>query len=118
MRLFLHEGMEIDVYEDDINEKGEPDKLIASGTVERNIVEGWATVIKWCCRINNDGIRHESDLHPRSPITSATAHFVEHLLSKFPDLQPIDDSHMADNGELLPHVFMGSVTRFVVASTL
>lgn len=60
--ILLHEGMMIDVYSDDVDDKGEPDNLVASGIVERNSRTGWARHIKWCCRIDSNGIRHESDL--------------------------------------------------------
>jgi hypothetical protein len=45
-----------------LNDKGEPDNLIASGVVERNSAVEWAEQIKWNCRIDSYGIRHESDL--------------------------------------------------------
>ena len=59
--VLLREGLSIDVYSDDVDDKGEPDNLIASGIVERGPTSGWATHIKWCCRIDSNGIRHESD---------------------------------------------------------
>jgi hypothetical protein len=37
------------------------------------------------------------------------------LLARVPELQPLYNEHIEDNGELLPHVFMGDVTRFVVS---
>lgn len=61
-RIALSEGMEIDVYSDDIDDRGQPDNLVASGVVERNSVGGWTAHIKWNCRIDENGIRHESDL--------------------------------------------------------
>jgi hypothetical protein len=59
--VLLYEGLAIDVYSDDLNDEGKPDNLIASGIVERNSTRGWAKHVKWCCRIDSDGIRHESD---------------------------------------------------------
>jgi len=44
-----------------------------------------------------------------------TASFIEELLRRVPDLKPIYDEHLFDNDALLPHVFMGDVTRFSVA---
>lgn len=45
-----------------------------------------------------------------------TSHaFVRGLLVQAPELQPLFNEHIEDNDELLPHVFMGDVTRFVVA---
>lgn len=45
---------------------------------------------------------------------NANHHFVETLLLQVPELKPVFDEHIHDNDELLPHVFMGDVTRFVV----
>ncbi|WP_298334084.1 hypothetical protein [uncultured Erythrobacter sp.] len=58
----LREGMEISIYMDDLDERGQPDDLIASGVVERNLAKGWAEHVKWCCRIDGNGIRNQSDL--------------------------------------------------------
>ncbi len=60
--ILLREGLLIEVHSDDVSDEGEPDNLIASGVVERNSKTGWASHIKWCCRIDGNGIRHESDL--------------------------------------------------------
>lgn len=40
--------------------------------------------------------------------------FINNLLSQVPDLQPTYEEHLRDEGELLPHLFLGDVTRFVV----
>jgi hypothetical protein len=58
----LHEGLEIDVYSDDVDDHGKPDSLVASGLVERNQNTIVFTQVKWCCRIDDNGIRHESDI--------------------------------------------------------
>jgi hypothetical protein len=60
--ILLRDGLVIDVYSDDLNDEGKPDNLIASGIVERNSSWGWAKEIKWCCRIDAQGVRHESDI--------------------------------------------------------
>jgi hypothetical protein len=57
----LVEGMSINVWEADLNERGEPDDLIASGVVVRNMTRGWAGHVKWACRIDERGIRHRSE---------------------------------------------------------
>jgi hypothetical protein len=44
---------------------------------------------------------------PRTPSA-----FVEWLVGRHSDLAPILDEHLRDNGELLPHVFFGDVTRY------
>jgi hypothetical protein len=59
--VLLHEGLSIEVYSDDVDDRGELDNLVASGIVERGSTSGWAKHIKWCCRIDSDGIRHRSD---------------------------------------------------------
>jgi hypothetical protein len=42
--------------------------------------------------------------------------FVMRLVQTLPELQRLFDEHIKDNDELLPHVFMGDVTRFAVAA--
>lgn len=59
----LHEGLEVIVYTNDTDDNGNVDNLVASGVVERNnSTTGWAAHVKWCCRIDSRGIRHESEL--------------------------------------------------------
>jgi hypothetical protein len=41
--------------------------------------------------------------------------FVERLIEIVPELRPTFNEHVKDNGELLPHVFMGDVTRWAIA---
>lgn len=58
----LYDGLHIAIYMDDTDEHGDRDDLIAEGIVEANkIKSGWGSVAKWCCRIDKNGIRHESD---------------------------------------------------------
>jgi hypothetical protein len=59
--IMLREGLAVDVFEDDTDFEGQPDALIASGIAVRNAT-GFMTQIKWCCRIDGNGIRHQSDL--------------------------------------------------------
>lgn len=54
----LYEGMPVRVYMDDADEVG-PNNLVASGYVELNRDTGWSSHVKWCCRIDSNGIRHE-----------------------------------------------------------
>ena len=59
----LHKGLEVIVYMDDTDDNGNADNLMAHGVVERNnSITGWAAHVKWCCRIDSGGIRHESEL--------------------------------------------------------
>ncbi len=57
----LSEGLDVQLYEVDLGEDGRPDCLIADGTVEQNRSGvAWARQAKWCCRIDGNGIRHQS----------------------------------------------------------
>ena len=58
----LSDGQEVSVYMDDTNEHGHPDNLVATGVVEANQSTGWGAHVKWCCRIDAKGIRHQSEL--------------------------------------------------------
>lgn len=60
-KVDLQEGMQIIVYSDETDADNNPDNLIASGVVEKNKTTGWAAHVKWCCRIDEAGIVHESD---------------------------------------------------------
>lgn len=44
----------------------------------------------------------------------STVSFVRALLLRAPELQSVYDMHIDDCDELLPHVFFGDVTRYVV----
>ena len=39
----------------------------------------------------------------------------EHLAREFPGVGALLNDHLADNRELLPHVFFGDLTRYVLA---
>ena len=43
-----------------------------------------------------------------------TREFLNVLLERVPELHPIYEEHIADYDEVLPHVLMGDVTRFVI----
>jgi hypothetical protein len=60
--VHLNEGLEITVFMEDENEQGHPDNLVATGTVEVNDGLGWSSHVKWCCRIDARGTRHQSEL--------------------------------------------------------
>ena len=57
----LQEGMSVTGVMDDLDENGNIDNLVANGIVVRNMVSGWPAHIKWCCRIDTDGIRAQSE---------------------------------------------------------
>jgi hypothetical protein len=42
--------------------------------------------------------------------------FIEELLQVEPALKAVFGAHICDNDEVLPHVFMGDVTRFIIAA--
>ena len=44
-----------------------------------------------------------------------TQQFCEELVQNFNNLGPILIEHVSDNDEILPHVFLGDVTRYVLA---
>jgi len=58
----LEEGMSIDVFMDDLDAAGNVDNLIAAGVVELNRSDDWSRHVKWCCRIDEKGIRRQSEL--------------------------------------------------------
>jgi hypothetical protein len=61
-RVYLYEGLEVKIYCEDTDENGNRDNLIADGKVELNNCEfDWTKIVKWNCRIDSKGIRHESD---------------------------------------------------------
>jgi hypothetical protein len=59
--VLLREGLEVSVYTDDIDEFGRPDSLVANGVVELNVATGWGAHVRWCCRIDECGISHQSE---------------------------------------------------------
>lgn len=62
----LRDGMPVRVYMDDVNAIGEVDNLVANGVVVRNTDAGWAAQVKWCCRIDEDGVRPQSEVTNQS----------------------------------------------------
>lgn len=58
----LSDGLEVTVYMDDTDGHGHPDHLVATGVVEANQSTGWGAHVKWCCRIDANGICHQSEL--------------------------------------------------------
>lgn len=47
-------------------------------------------------------------------IPPSTIACVNKLLEQVPELRPVYDEHIHDNDDLLPHMFLGDVTRYVV----
>ena len=62
--ITFHEGMDISIYEEN-EEDGKPDNLVADGIAILNpLVEAHPSCahVKWCCRMDENGIRWESEL--------------------------------------------------------
>ena len=57
----LYEGLKVDIYTDDGDDKGNRDDLVASGYVTANRT-GYYPYVKWCCQIDEKGIRSESEV--------------------------------------------------------
>ena len=58
----LREGMMISIYMDDFDDAGNADNLVATGVVEKNSKSGWANHVRWCCRIDRDGVLPQSEI--------------------------------------------------------
>jgi hypothetical protein len=62
LEISLAEGLPIFVYEYNRYADGSEDWLLADGFAELNdtAINGeWSKAAKWCCRINEHGVRHE-----------------------------------------------------------
>ena len=58
--------------------------------------------------------RDEDDEKGENRVPASTKNCVSQLLDRVPELGSLYDEHIQDNNELLPHVFFGDVTRYVV----
>ena len=58
----LQEGMLVSLYMNDLDRHGNRDDLIARGVVVKNTAKDWSSHVKWCCRIDDDGIRARSKI--------------------------------------------------------
>jgi hypothetical protein len=61
-KVMLREGMLLTAYDQDADEKGQRDDLIASGVVEASPRNLACHGSKWVLRIDENGVRHQSDL--------------------------------------------------------
>jgi len=62
--IALFAGKIVQIYDEDFNDEGERDDLWAKGEVELNPyynTNHWSARAKWCCRIDQNGIRNASD---------------------------------------------------------
>ena len=62
----LHEGLLVSVYMPDLDQYGKEDYLLADGVAVRNSSSGWATHVKWCCQVDENGIQARSIKWPRT----------------------------------------------------
>ena len=58
--ISLYEGLKVNIYMGDGDDKDNRDDLVASGYVTANTTE-YYPYVKWCCRIDEKGIRSESE---------------------------------------------------------
>ena len=58
----LRPGMQVMAFDEDSDEQGRPDNLIASGIVEPAVPGLVGHGSKWMLRIDDHGVRHESDV--------------------------------------------------------
>ena len=57
--LLLSEGLPVSIYEFNDYKDGTDEYLFADGVAERNDPKengDWTKIVKWCCRINKNGI--------------------------------------------------------------
>ena len=62
-KVLLVDGLKVFVYEFNHYEDGDKEYLLADGVAEVNRPEvngQWTKAAKWCCRIDNNGIRNET----------------------------------------------------------
>ena len=60
--VLLRSGMEVTAFDQDTNELGERDDLVASGTVEPSPDWLQCNGSKWVLKINANGVRNESEI--------------------------------------------------------
>ena len=60
--IIVHERMNVTAFDEDLDDDGNPDNLIASGTVERSPHWLRCNGSRWVLWIDTNGVRHESDL--------------------------------------------------------
>ena len=67
--ITLNAGMIVTAYDEDVNEEGERDDLIATGVVEPSPESLRCRGSVWCLRIDENGLRNESDVRKSVPIS-------------------------------------------------
>jgi hypothetical protein len=64
--LHLTAGMQLTAFDEDVDEAGQRDSLLASGTVEPSPAWLACNGSRWVLRLDYRGVRHESDVAPWS----------------------------------------------------
>jgi hypothetical protein len=61
-RIVVYEGLRVTAFDDDVDEHGNPDKLLATGVVEKS--PNWLACSgsRWVLRLDENGWFNESDL--------------------------------------------------------
>ena len=62
----LKSGMVVTAFDEDVDEHGNRDDLIASGVVERPPWRLRCSGSRWVLRIDQNGVRHDSDLRGKA----------------------------------------------------
>ena len=60
--VHLSPGMRLTAFDDDADDQGRPDKILASGVVERSPDWLQCNGSRWVLRIDSSGIRHAAEL--------------------------------------------------------
>ena len=71
--LQLEEGLLLTAYDEDLDENGKRDDLLATGSVEASPEWLKCTGSKWVLRIDEGGVRNESELRSSSHAQQALA---------------------------------------------
>ena len=64
-KVTLCAGMKLTAFDQDVDERGKRDDLIASGTVEPSPSWLRCNGSRWVLRIDENGVRHDSDLRKK-----------------------------------------------------
>ena len=64
--IMLRPGMQVTAFEEDSDDQGRPDRLIASGVVEPAVSGLVGHGSKWVLHIDEHGVRHESEIGAQS----------------------------------------------------
>lgn len=77
----FYEGMPVSIYSDDASDTGEVDNLIAEGIATKRDLCNYPywQHVKWCCRIDLNSMKHESDLRKEENRMSLNKEFVQLL---------------------------------------